>query len=310
MNAISLSNKITSKVNRIKLIAKKHSPEIAIGTGIVCGIAGTVCACNATLKAEEVLDKFESDKNIIKKTHDAAIEQNKTDEYSEQDYNKDLVIAYTKTGVEMAKLYAPAVALGALSISCVLYAHNIMSKRQVALAAAYTLSQESFDSYRSRVREELGEDKDFEFANGVVEEEVETVNKKGKTVTKKVKTFNPDQIASPYARFFDECNPNWSPDASQNRFFIQCVQNQMNDKLRAEGHLFLNDVYRALGFKDTTEGQLVGWIYNDDNIGQGDGFVDFDLYDSESAEKRYFINGYESSVLLDFNVDGVVYELI
>ena len=39
-------------------------------------------------------------------------------------------------------------------------------------------------------------------------------------------------------------------------------------------------------------------------------YIDFNIFDGESFEKREFVNGYNPSILLDFNVDGVVHHLI
>ena len=56
-----------------------------------------------------------------------------TKAYSIEDSKKDLSVVYLQTGVKLAKLYAPAVALGALSITGILASNNILRKRNVAL---------------------------------------------------------------------------------------------------------------------------------------------------------------------------------
>ena len=116
------------------------------------------------------------------------------------------------------------------------------------------------------------------------------------------------QVVSQYARYFDECNPNWTKDPEQNRYFITCVQNMLNDRLRSVGHVFLNEAYEALGFKHSSAGAVVGWVY--DPADGKDNYIDFNIFDEESFSKREFVNGYERSILLDFNVDGVIYDLI
>ena len=91
--------------------------------------------------------------------------------------------------------------------------------------------------------------------------------------------------------------------------FLRAQQQYANDKLIAQGHLFLNEVYDMLGLPRTKAGAIVGWVY-DDNNAVGDNFVDFGIYDVHRETARDFVNGYERSILLDFNVDGVIYDLI
>jgi hypothetical protein len=85
--------------------------------------------------------------------------------------------------------------------------------------------------------------------------------------------------------------------------FLIGMQNHFNDMLRINHNVFLNEIYDALGFERTPIGALVGWT--DD--GDGDGFVDFGLFTNENAR---FVNRLEPVVLLDFNVDGVIYDKI
>ena len=88
-------------------------------------------------------------------------------------------------------------------------------------------------------------------------------------------------------------------------------QSEANDKLRDRGHLFLNEVYDMLGMQRSKAGNIVGWLYNpDDPDYPGDGYVDFGIYDLYDETKRRFVNGYEKSILLDFNVDGNIWELM
>ena len=71
----------------------------------------------------------------------------------------------------------------------------------------------------------------------------------------------------------------------------------------------LNEVYDMLGIPRTKAGQIVGWIYVEDHP-NGDNFVDFGIYDMNREKVRDFVNGYERTILLDFNVDGNILNLI
>ena len=300
-------------IGRGGLILKKYSPEILTAAGVIGTVGSTVLACKATLKVEDILDEAKKKSNLINAVHDGEIEVDA--EYTDKDYSKDLLVNRTQTAVKLIKLYGPAFSLGALSITAILGGQHILRKRNVAVMAAYKLCEESFNNYRSRVKDELGEEKDRQFYYGMTEEtvkdKVKSKDGKTKTVTKKVEKA-PDHLYSQYARFFDEANINWDKSPEQNMYFLKMVQNQMNDKLKARGHVFLNEVYDALGFDRSEAGQLVGWVWNNDNTAMeaGDGYIDFGIFDGNDCAKRAFVNGDERSILLDFNIDGMIYDLI
>lgn len=300
-------------IGRGGLVLKKYSPEILTAAGVIGTVGSTVLACKATLKVEDILDEAKKKSNLINAVHDGEIEVDA--EYTDKDYSKDLLVNRTQTAVKLIKLYGPAISLGALSIAAILGGQHILRKRNVAVMAAYKLCEESFNNYRSRVKDELGEEKDRQFYYGMTEEtvkdKVKSKDGKTKTVTKKVEKA-PDHLYSQYARFFDEANINWDKSPEQNMYFLKMVQNQMNDKLKARGHVFLNEVYDALGFDRSEAGQLVGWVWNKDNTAMeaGDGYIDFGIFDGNNYAKRAFVNGDERSILLDFNIDGMIYDLI
>lgn len=300
-------------IGRGGLVLKKYSPEILTAAGVIGTVGSTVLACKATLKVEDILDEAKKKSNLINAVHDGEIEVDA--EYTDKDYSKDLLVNRTQTAVKLIKLYGPAITLGALSITAILGGQHILRKRNVAIMAAYKLCEESFNNYRSRVKDELGEEKDRQFYYGMTEEtvkdKVKSKDGKTKTVTKKVEKA-PDHLYSQYARFFDEANMNWDKSPEQNMYFLKMVQNQMNDKLKARGHVFLNEVYDALGFERSEAGQLVGWVWNKDNTAMeaGDGYIDFGIFDGNDYAKRAFVNGDERSILLDFNIDGMIYDLI
>jgi hypothetical protein len=83
-------------------------------------------------------------------------------------------------------------------------------------------------------------------------------------------------------------------------------QQYANDLLHARGYVFLNDVYDMLGIDRTKEGQIVGWVYNKNNE-VGDNFVDFGILETNRETED---GSYEPAILLDFNVDGNILDLI
>jgi hypothetical protein len=268
-------------------------------------------ACKATLKVNEVLDNT---KENIEKIHEAT-EKGCTAagaDYSVEDSKKDLTTVYVQTGWEFVKLYGPSVAVGTLSATAILAGHNILRKRNVAIAAAYTALDNSFKDYRGRVVERFGKELDRELRYNIKAEEVDkiVVNEDGsESVTKEtIEVVDPNNYSLD-AKFFDVGNEYWEKDPELNLMFLRRQQAWANDKLRDRGHLFLNEVYDMIGIPRTPRGQEVGWIYDEKNP-IGDNFVDFGIYDIHKPANRDFVNGYERTILLDFNHDGIIMDLI
>ena len=317
MSKNKIVSKMTQSLSKAGFKFKKHSPEILVVTGVVGVVASAVLACKATTKASVVLEESRLEIDTINAClNDPETSEkykNKTgEEYTEDTHKKDLFIAYRNTGVQMVKLYAPAVILGALSITCILTSNNILRKRNVALAAAYAAVDKGFKEYRGRVVERFGEAVDRELKYNIKAKEVEEVvvdekTGKEKKVKKTVDVINPN-LESEFARFFDEGCRYWEDDAELNLMFLRAEQNWANDRLKSRGYLFLNEVYERLGIPTTKAGQVVGWIYDKyDEEHDGDNYVDFGIYDTYREKARDFVNGYEKVILLDFNVDGPIY---
>lgn len=302
-------NNLTRKINKVGFKIKKHSPEILIVTGVVGTVASAVMACRATTKLSEVI---EEQKEQIYQIHDYVETHGYSEKYSEEDSKKDLAIVYTQTAVKLVKLYAPSVILGTLSIGAMLTSNNILRKRNVALAAAYTAIDKSFKNYRNNVVERFGEEVDHELRYNIKAKEFEetVVDENGNetTVKNEVEVVDPNSI-SDFARFFDDGCNGWTKDPNTNLAYLKNQQRYANDVLKTKGHLFLNEVYDMLGIPRCPAGQVVGWIY-DDNNPVGDNFVDFGIYDASKESNRNFVNGYERTILLDFNVDGNIMNLI
>lgn len=299
MNLSALKIAITSKAGLKVLAAKQHSPAILFGAGVVGILGTTVLASRATLKLDGVLSEFETKKNQIvevRKVHD--------DKYTDAQAKSDGLIIRTKLVKDVTMLYWPAVGLGALSIAALTGSHVILTRRNAGLVAAYTAVDKAFKEYRGRVVNELGEDKDQEFMFGASDREVYSEKKNGEPKVETIRSFGDGN--SPYSVVFDQGNLNWQQEPSYNAYFLRLVQNQLNDKLRAKGHLFLNDAYRELGFDDTPAGAVTGWIWDSEN---GDNFVDFGVWDNGSLERfKSYMLGKHGSLMLDFNVDGVIYK--
>jgi hypothetical protein len=298
MSIKTISNAFTSKFGRQVLTTQKHMPAILFGAGVVGVVATVVLACRATLKLHDILDEAQEEMEKI-----ATLE---LVNYSENERQRDGALLYFKTGSKIVLMYSPAIALGVVSIAALTGSHVILSRRNMALTAAYAALDKGFRAYRERVVNELGEDKDREFRYGSETKEVVEETPEGPKVVE-VKKVGPDG-ASIYAKWFDDSCSEWQRQPEYNRLYLKCQQNYANDKLQQQGHLFLNEVYAMLNLKHTSPGSVVGWL-KDPKPGEGDGYIDFGVF-ADHERNRDFINGWQDRVLLDFNVDGVIYDKI
>ncbi len=313
MTKSKIMTTVNNSVRKISFKINKHSPEILIAVGIAGTIVSTVMACRATTKVSEIMNETKETVDTIHKVLDKENKKKSGEvvEYTADDSKKDLTIVYAQTGVKLAKLYAPSVILGTLSITSILTSHNIIRKRNAALATAYATIDQSFKSYRKNVVDRFGEEADKEMRYGIKAKKIEEVitdaeTGKEKKVKKTVGVVDPN-LTSDYACYFDKNSSAWDCTPDYNLMFLRGQQSVANDLLISRGHLFLNEVYDMLDLPRTKMGQCTGWVYNPNGENAGDNFVDFHILQTyrENADGTV-----EPTILLDFNVDGPILDLI
>lgn len=281
---------------------KKHSPEILLAAGIVGFVATVVTASKATLELDETI--FDEAKKLaeVKKARYETDEE----DYSEKQYKHDTFVLYSRMGLKVVRLYALPAAIGSASVACFILSHSIMDKRNTLLTGALISAQEAFSKYREKVIAEGGKELDEKCYHGLEKSTIETPTEDGKGVNIESVNKMTGENVSPYARLFDESSRYWQKTPEYNYMFVKRQQSYANELLDLHGHVFLNEVYDMLDIPRSQLGALVGWVKN----GDGDGYIDFGLTDFTREKVRDFVNGYERSILLDFNVDGVIYNLI
>lgn len=281
---------VTRLAGRAGLVLSKHAPTILTAAGTAGFIGTTILASKATLKVEETIAEETA---LLVKVHEA----HEAGKLEDKDAMHDKVILYTRMTTKLAKLYAPALILGAASIVSLATGHGIMLKRNASLAAAYAAVDQAFKTYKKKVESKFGKDAVIDALVSTAEEDL----------TKNELTM--EAIAavdgvSPYGVIFDETNNNWSADEDLSMLHLKCQQQYANDILQTRGHIFLNEVYKMLGFPHTPAGAVTGWVK-----GNGDDFVDFNIFEGTfegEDEKGRTVTKWA----LDFNVDGVMYDKI
>ena len=317
-----LMGKVTRTASKYGYKLKKASPTIMIVGAAVGGVTATVLACKATIKAQDILDEHnaavESIHEAKAKIDSGEIVLSEGETYTEEDLKKDITATYVHTGVQLAKVYAPAVGLGVASLGCMFGSHHIMSKRNASLTAAYIALDKAFKEYKTRVTDRFGDRVQQELEHNIKAVEIESKKTDENGVEETIKEYKDVamQHTSPYTCIFDETVDTWQPDNQLNRNYLFLMEQSANKRLRAQGHLFLNEVLASLGTHGgvsmkTPAGQIVGWIYDPNDITKQN-HVDFGItnYVAGNEALNDFINGGERSVMLHFNCDGPIIDKI
>lgn len=290
---------IPAKLAKPALKLQKHSPKLMLGVGIVGVVTAGVMACKSTLKLSEALDPTEK---LLQAAHEKA---EREESYAQGEYQKDVIKLQIHTVLKIAKLYLPAVAVATVSISLITAAHVVQNRRAAAMTAAYAGLKEGYDRLRQQIIDKYGAEEEQKLRQGVriVEETIEGKDGKAKVVKhERAAGF------SPYAALFaEESSANWYPNEDNNIFFLNAQRSWLNDRLNSRGFLFLNEVKEALGLPIDAKGQQVGWIAG---TKYGDGYVDFGINGVDDGRIADFLRGDQGGIWLDFNVDGVILDLI
>lgn len=311
-SAARFGGKIVQKV-------KFRSPELLIGAGVVGLVGAAVVAIrrgvrwHTAAKAEIVHDL-----ETIKKAEGSP-------QYTREDRVRDYAKVVGKGVWSFTQIYGPSVAVGAASVVSILAGTGILRGRLAAVTSAAATAQAALDRYRQRVREKLGADADYEFAYEVSAKKAKIKHEDGTKETQVTYHLVPSSgewmSASPYSRLWDESALEWSPNRELQYLTLRSLENHFNRELDVRGVVFLNDVYKALGLPMSKDAALVGWIkdYSKPKMAKlaaelgrvpGDGVISFGVFENESPSARAYLSGDDDRVVLDFNVDGVIYDLI
>ena len=289
---------------KAQLTVRKHSPEILMVAGVIGTVAGAVMACKETLELEDVLDECKQEKMELEEQYAVC------EEYSEDALKKDQVKLTIKQVAKIVKLYAPSVIMEATSIGVIFASNDIMRKRNASMAAAYATLNSMYKRYRQNVIESYGEEVDKDMRFGVKHEKVTEIDEDGNKVKVDARIVDLDNTAlaiSDYSRFLQMgCKGFDASSGRYNLLYLKGIQAMFNNKLIADGYVMLNDVYRELGFDTIPEGWSIGWVYDEANP-IGDNYIDFGLYEARNKNQRA-VNDWEPVILMDFNVDGNLYE--
>lgn len=308
MNMQTIKNGACNVGSKLMLTFQHHSPAILLAVGIGGGITAAVMACKATLKLQQKLGEIQEEIDVAKSAC--------TEEEDAKQYRSNVTKAYIYAGAQVAKLYAPPALVGAASIASILASKKIADNRLANSLNALSMTERLFSEYRQRVVENEGAEADRAYRYGIREyiEETPILDKNGnpkvdkKTGEVKTAKTKKNAIASsdaddPFARVFEQGQSEvWDDDPIVNRNALALRMQYLNDRLRARGYLFMNDIYEALGFPATSAGQDYGYLWTPDcqdviDFGMNHRASD-DLDETETRMDLLTINN--NSILLTF----------
>ena len=291
---------VTRALGGAKLVISKYAPEILMGVGIAAGVGATATAVHATLKSD-ISGQVEAYKDTLTRIDDTKVKYET--EFPDEDFRKEVTVGKIQASV-ILKTYALPITLTAVSVGALLWSRGIYAGRSAALTIALKGAQDRISTYRNRVREEVGPDKEEELYESawrmdVSEDDLELNN------------VPEDLVFSPNDPYVYVDYGEWASSAYGRReaqmYMLKTFENWANDYLVHTGSLFLNDVLHQIGLERTSEGQLLGWIYDKDNQRKVDFGFNRPGMDVKIAD---YISGVRDNFPLSFNVDGVVFDLI
>ena len=299
------------------LLAKKHAPELMIGAGIG-GFGLTIFeTVKATNNTNELIEQRDQHLGMIESTRSAFTEA----EYSTKDYQHDLAIVNRQTKWAIVKTWAPVATRGLASTASILGGFKIVNGRLVATTAAYKVLENRIDHYRSNVIERFGKDVDWELEHSIKAETLEAAerereenrridaeNKGRKIIRKRKKTEYSHVYDGIFDQYSDKWQRYWTPEMALE--FVKQKQRELNDMLKINKHVFLNEAYDKLGLPRTSEGAVVGWILTH---GNPDSFVSLGIDEMPEEEIRQILCTHRNDdirIKIRTNPDGLIYDLI
>ena len=298
-----MNPRIGRRIRKTGLIVRKNLPNITTALSVV-GVLGTAFfSARAAYKSVKPIEEHKEKMGQLR--------ANKEKFDTSKEYNKEVAVVYKKTAKELIKVYWPAAVSSGLTIAGILTTNNVHRKRYLTMAGMYTSVAAAYNEYRKRVSEKYGEEAERDLYYNIQREEIITVetDKKGNEKTKVEVVTKPGTTESTdYSLLLLQAGDKvWyygRPDMTSWRLIE--IQKNLTQLLRTRGYLFLNEVYDALEKPQIPEGQIIGWIY-DENKDETDNCVDFGL--KEGTENYdLFMSGKNDYVYITLNHDGTIYD--
>jgi Family of unknown function (DUF6353) len=211
-------------LKRVEKLTVDNSPVLLTGVGVIGTIATAVLAGRASFKAAQLI-----------------YEERINDSYP--DAPGDVV--FSKEDVKQVwTLYLPAIGSGVITVASIVASNRIGTRRAVALAAAYSVSERAFADYREKVVERLGQGKEQAVRDEIAQDRVDRASSSQVVIgTGKVLCFE-----SITGRYFES-------DMES----LRKAQNDLNQMILHHSYATLSDFYELIGLPSTTYSMEIGW---------------------------------------------------
>lgn len=282
------------------------APDVMLAGGIALTVGGSVYACVQTAKHIPAIKQ-----EIVEEKESIEFEQ------LEEDAKRQITGLYLEKAGKLAKVYAVPAAMVTTGVLLTVAAHNEQGRRIAMVTAAYNSIFTSYNEYRARVVEKEGPEQDLRYLHGEREETVveQKTTKSGKVTEKEkqVTVFGSGDGEDLYKKCFSiRTSTQWRNDPDYNLQFVKSCERMAEQKFKAQGYLFLDEVYEMLGFEleKHSNAKIVGWV-DDAN---GTKHIDFRIFCPDNpwdvqAVNRAALKGdscFDSEIYLDFNCDGII----
>ena len=221
---------LTPHIHKLKYLVNENSTVIFTGAGIVGTVGTAILTGRATFRAAKI------------------IESERQDQLEELKFPETDVPEFSKT--EKVKMvwphYIPPVAVGAATITCIVLAHRISSKKLAAIAVASTISERALLEYKDKVVEKLGTRQETAISDEIAQDQINKNPPSNQVViagSGDVLCFEPLT-----GRYFNSTIES-----------IKAAENKVNFEIIHFDHCSLSHFFEEIGLRPTDYSDMVGW---------------------------------------------------
>lgn len=171
----------------------------------------------------------------------------------------------TKTEIicETWKCYIPAAIIGVSTIVCILSANALNKHQQAIITSAYSLVSNSYNEYKSKLKELYGEEAHKNIMDAIAKEKCEDIYISASGFIKDASLDFEEHNSDDNRLFYDFFSKRYF-ETSVNRV-IQ-AEYHLNRNFVLRGYVTLNEFYEFLGLQKLDFGDEIGWSCYDSEI--------------------------------------------
>ncbi len=217
---------LTNIFNRVSKTLSDNAPTILSGLAVTTTVATAVLSAQGTIKAVDILAKEKRRREL-------------------ETLNEEPMLLQDKA-LLVWQCYIPAVSTGVVSVTCIILANRIGTRRAAAMAAAYAVSRDAFAEYKDKVVERLGAHKESKLRDEVAQDQV-----KANPNTREIIISGPNEVMC-----YDSITGRYFKSNVEN---LRKAQNDINRQVNNDMYASLSDFYNLIGLPQTPYSSEVGW---------------------------------------------------